>query len=364
MIIEEKIGQMIIAGFEGKKITDKIKKIVLDMHIGGLILFSRNFETPQQVGALCNDLQNLAKSSSAKIPLFISIDHEGGRVIRLGEPFTQFEAASVIGSIGSTDLANSFARSIARELSAVGINMNFAPVLDIHTNPLNPVIGDRAFSSDPGIVCKMGLEVIKGLRSCNVIPVGKHFPGHGDTFSDSHFDLPVVMSNYNRLKEIELKPFVSAIQDHIDAIMTAHVVYPEIDSKYCATLSEKILQGILREDLGFNGLIISDDMEMKAVSGKSDIGEVSVKAAISGVDIILVCKDYNNIEMVYKGLLDAVNNRTLSIERVNGSVDRIIALKEKYHIKFRDIDMEYMKTVIGNKEHKKIAEEIRRKNIC
>ena len=242
MTLEEKIGQLLVCGFDGLKPSDEIKGLIKDYNIGGVILFSRNIKDPAQTARLCNSLQEISKT-----PLFICVDQEGGKVSRLPKPFTQFAGNAAIGKSNSVKLAYAFGEITAKELKAVGINANFAPVLDVNTNPDNPIINERAFSNNPNSVSRFGLAVIAGLQDNGVIACCKHFPGHGDTSLDSHYQMPVVEHSIERLNEIELLPFKHAAENDVAAIMTAHVLYKGLDEKYPATLSKKIIHDLLRK---------------------------------------------------------------------------------------------------------------------
>ncbi|MFH2012050.1 MAG: beta-N-acetylhexosaminidase [Pseudomonadota bacterium] len=360
-MIKDRVGQMFMIGFDGYRVSRDLIEMIQLYQIGGVILFSRNYKDPTQLANLCNDLQALSPS----IPLFISIDQEGGRVSRLKEPFTQLPPAGILGKIFekeekiSAELAHNLARVLARELRSVGINMNLAPVLDVNTNPDNPIIGDRSFSPDPFVVSTLGKAFIKGLQENGVIATGKHFPGHGDTDMDSHKQLPVVKHDANRLEEIELKPFMDNIEGELEAIMTAHVLYPAWDNSKLATLSEKILKNILREKMGFKGLIISDDMEMGAIAGNYPIGEATVIAIKAGVDIILIGNSPESQKEAVQSTFKAIDEGKLSEERVGESLKRIINVKNKYLIPYHPANYDNVKALVGCREHKEVADKVK-----
>lgn len=352
MTLEEKIGQLLICGFDGLKPSDEIKGLIKDYHIGGVILFSRNIKDPVQTAKLCNSLQGLSKT-----PLFISVDQEGGKVSRLPKPFTQFAGNAAIGKSNSVKLAYAFGEITARELKAVGINMDFAPVLDVNTNPDNPVINERAFSDSPNSVSRFGLAVIAGLQDNGVIACCKHFPGHGDTSLDSHHQLPVVEHGIERLKEIELLPFIHAVENGVSAVMTAHVLYKGLDEKYPATLSRKIIHDLLRKEMGFKGLVITDDLEMKAVSDNYKTGDAAIAALSAGADIILVCKDYEKQKEAREAVLKAVKDNIITEKRIDESVERIMAVK-RHFLKDTEADLKKIKDVVGIDKHLNTAKEI------
>ena len=380
-MIKDRIGQMFMVGFDGHQVSLKLRDIILCHGIGGIILFSRNITDPIQLADLCNDLQNISKD----IPLFISIDQEGGRVSRLKEPFTQLPPARFFGRLFEKkpqeiqeDKTNEFepdykkddvvtllydlGEVVARELSSVGINMNLAPVLDVNTNPGNLVIKDRSFGLDPFTVSILGNAFIKGLQGNGVIAVGKHFPGHGDTDCDSHKQLPTVKHSVKRFEEVELMPFMESIKEGLESIMTAHVLYPAWDASMPATLSENILDGILRKKMGFEGLIISDDMDMGAIKSKYSIEEATMHAINAGVDIILIGNNLGKLERVMHTTLQAVDKGRISQSRINESVERILGLKNRYLYPYHPADHDHVKSVIGCKQHKEIVDKIKNSN--
>lgn len=326
--IREKIGQMFMIGFQGTALSEELKEIITNYGIGGVIIFSRNIESPSQIKDLINSLQKLSLQKN-QIPLFVSIDQEGGRVFRLKPPFRQYPSYGELGRTGSEDAVRSNALAMAEELIEIGVNMNMAPALDVNTNPKNPIIGDRSFSSNPDVVSRLGAYAIKAFTEKGIIAVGKHFPGHGDTSSDSHLELPVVNHNIKRLENIELKPFIHAFKNGLRAVMTAHVLYPALDADFPATLSERIIKNILRKKYGFNGVVISDDLEMKAISNRytdEDAGILSVRA---GVDILLICHSNDKQLIMFDSLLKAVENGNIKEERIEESFSRIMKLKEE-----------------------------------
>jgi len=330
MTLEEKIGQMIIIGLEGYDVDDHTKEMIEENFIGGVILFSNNIKNPQQLLQLTNNLKE--KNKNNRLPLFISIDEEGGRVSRLPSEFVKFPSNGIIGGKNNPELSYEIGSTIAKQIQALGFNIDFAPVLDIHSNPNNSVIGDRSFGSDKDKVGKLGIETMKGIQSQNIISVVKHFPGHGDTDLDSHSGLPSVDKDIDELMELELFPFKEAIENKADAVMVAHILYNEIDSQYPATLSESIMQEILRKQLGFKGLIFTDDMTMGAIVENYDIGKAAVQSIKAGSDIVLVCHGYENEDKVVKALKEAVKNGDISENRINESLYRIIQIKGDYKL--------------------------------
>jgi beta-N-acetylhexosaminidase len=265
--LREKIGQMFLVGCQDESLTRDEQLIFAEYQFGGIILFKENCAEPAQIVSLCRSLWQ----SADETPPFIAIDQEGGRVNRLPQPFTHFPSAAQIGAKRNPALARQLGRATAEELKLAGVNLNFAPVLDVNSNPANPIIGDRAFASDPKQVVEIASAWAQGLRDGGIIPCGKHFPGHGDTEKDSHLELPTVKKSMDDLRAVELEPFADATRNRIESLMTAHVLYPALDPKLSATLSEAIVTGLLRHQLGYEGLVFSDDMEMKAMADISKL---------------------------------------------------------------------------------------------
>ena len=328
MSLDEKIGQLVISGFYGTTLDENILKLIKEDKISGVILFNRNVKDSSTLLSLNNSLKESNKNN--KLPLFISVDEEGGLVTRMPKDIKRLPTNKYIGSLNNKDLSYNVGEILGEQLSYFGFNMNFAPVLDINSNPNNPVIGDRSFGNNKDTVAILGTSTMKGIQSKNIISVVKHFPGHGDTSVDSHVNLPVVNYDINRLKSFEFVPFKTAIQNGADAIMVGHILLPKIDSKYPSSMSYEIVTNILRKDLGFNGLVVSDDMTMGAITKNYSIEESSIKAINAGVDLLLVCQKYENTENVLKALKEAALNGTISKERLDNALYNIISIKKKY----------------------------------
>ncbi|PIQ99528.1 MAG: beta-N-acetylhexosaminidase [Nitrospinae bacterium CG11_big_fil_rev_8_21_14_0_20_45_15] len=324
----EQTGQMLISGFEGTALTTQTEDFIGSHKLGGLILFERNFDEPDQLLELTRDLQKFAKKN-LPAPLFISVDQEGGRVSRLGAPFTAFPHPSYLDRTRSETLAQRFGNALANELRAAGVNMVYAPVLDVDSNPDNPIIGRRAFSSTPEWAGKLACAFARGVRSAQVIPVGKHFPGHGDTDRDSHLELPKVQREIQSLEETELPPFARAVEEGLEAIMPAHVIYSAWDKDNPATFSHFILQDLLRKRLGFEGIVISDDLDMKAIDDNYPEDSVPVLGFLAGIDLFLVCHDLGKITRIQNRLLRGLEEGEVPLERVTHSVARILKLKQR-----------------------------------
>ena len=357
MTIEEKVGQLIMVGFEGTHANETIETHIRERFVGGVVLFSRNIESPQQTAELTNELQRLAGATARQIPLFIGIDQEGGWVIRLREGATVLPGNMALGATDSTELAERAGEVTALELAAVGVNLNFAPVMDVNNNPDNPVIDRRSFGGSPELVSRLGVPYIRGLQRNGVLATAKHFPGHGDTTVDSHFDLPTVNHDRERIHALELPPFRAAIDADVAAIMTAHIVYPTFDPDRPATLSPTILTDLLRKQLGFDGLLITDDMEMKAIDDRYRSGEAAVMAVEAGADIVMVLWTPAKQLEVFDALLSAVKSGRISEARLDQSVKRILKSKEAASDR-RFVNVEAVRRTVGGAAHKQLAQTI------
>jgi len=296
MSLKALAARTIITGISGPTIDEDAKRIVSEWKVGGIILFKRNVQSPEQVHALIQSLRALRKE-----PLLLAVDQEGGRVQRMRSPLTVFPAMRTVGDSGDPEIAREVGVQLGRELRAIGFDMDYAPVMDVDTNPANPVIGDRSFGRTAEEVARFGVALIEGLQSQSVLACAKHFPGHGDTNEDSHKDLPVLVHSLDRLRTVEWPPFVAASKAKVAAIMTAHVMFPALDITYPATLSEKCLK-VLRHELGFEGVIVSDDLEMKAVADRYDVPQAAVHAIAAGCDQLLICHTPSRVQ----GAIDAI----------------------------------------------------------
>ncbi len=313
----EWIGDVILTGIPGPYLDTDTRRVLDRLRPSGVILFRRNVENVGQLRRLVDDLHALPWR-----PL-VSIDHEGGRVQRLDAPFTHFPPAAWIAVTGDADLARAAGRAMGIELASVGIDVDFAPVLDVDSNPANPIIGDRAFSRSPEEVGRLGVAFLDGLRSAGVLPCGKHFPGHGDTDRDSHAELPVVRRGRGDLAAVELPPFRAAIAANVEMLMTAHVMYPALDERNPATLSRPILQDLLRGELGFRGVVVSDDLEMRAISGRQAIPDAALASLRAGVDWLLVCTDIGQSVRVVDRLETALERGELDAATVAAAAARV-----------------------------------------
>jgi beta-N-acetylhexosaminidase len=346
------VARMFGVGFDGPRLPDGFLPL-LDRGVGTVILFRRNIESAQQVQSLCAEVKRRAKDSE----LLICMDQEGGRVKRLGGgTFTDVPSARAIGRANDTNLARKIGDLLARELRAVNCDWDLAPVIDVDTNPKNPVIADRSLSSDPQLVADLGAAIVEGLQTGGVAACGKHFPGHGDTWQDSHFVLPALDHDMDRLTQVELKPFESAIKAGLATIMTSHILFPKIDPELPATMSRPILQGILRKRLGFGGLIVSDDLEMKAIADNYGIEQVIVRGASAGVDLFFICHDLALQHEAIDLLIRAVERGQVPRARIDDANRRINAVINKYQRP--PIENHAALQVIGCDEHQAIVAQI------
>jgi beta-N-acetylhexosaminidase len=338
--------------------------VAREFDLGGVTLFRRlgNIDTPEQVAGLAFQARGLG----AEWPAWIGIDQEGGRVTRLKSPFTEWPPMALLGRSDDVKLAARFAKAMAAEMAAVGISLDYAPVLDIHTNPRNPVIGDRALGERPDTVARLGRVIIDELQRAGIAACGKHFPGHGDTAGDSHEELPIVEHPPDRLRAVEFVPFTAAIEANVAFIMTAHVRVTSIDDERPATLSRKIVYDLLRDELGFRGVIVSDDLEMKAISNSYAPGEAAVAAIAAGCDALLMCGKGSAVDIglqveVLEALIHAVETEKLPAKRVEDALARNKAAKERFVInrqEWRPPSAEQLKRVIGCEAHQIISHEM------
>lgn len=352
MTVEEKVGQLLIGGFEGTEIGDQATRLVQEYQVGGLILYGRNIAGAGQLVTLTNGLKAL---NGDGIPLFLSIDQEGGGVDRMPPEVRRTPGAYCVGQTGSVPAAQSYGDVLAAECAAFGLNLDFAPVLDVWSNPGNTVIGQRAFSADARTVAGLGPAAARRMMDQDVIPAVKHFPGHGDTAVDSHVGLPVVDKSPEELEETELIPFRAAIQSagtdgQVPAVMVAHILLTQLDPERPASLSPAVVTGLLRDELGFAGAVLTDDLTMGAVTQSYGLGEAAVLAVEAGCDILLVCHGPDSVPAVRTALLEAVASGRITAERLDESVYRILRLKTEYALTNEPVsppDLEALNAQIG-----------------
>lgn len=330
MSLDEKIGQLVIAGIDGTGINESSKRLIEQYKIGGIIFYANNVDTPDQTVQFVNNLK--AANQGNPLPLFISIDQEGGRVARLPKQVKQIPTAAKIGKTKNPDYAFTIGQALGKQVTQFGFNMDFAPVLDVNSNPNNPVIGDRSYSANPNVVSQLAIQTMKGIEKQHVIPVVKHFPGHGDTSVDSHLELPKVNKTLQQLEQLELIPFKRAIEADADVIMVGHILLPQLDETYPASMSEAIITDLLRKQLGYKGVIMTDDMTMKAITNHYGQSQAAVHSIKAGSDVVLIAHDPAKTSAAIDALKAAVASNEITEQRIDESVLRIIQLKRKYQL--------------------------------
>lgn len=356
--MRHKIGQQIVIGLQGTTLSKDEADFIVRNNIGGVVLFKRNCESPEQIRSLCAEVQNLRHQMPDKAPLFISIDMEGGRVHRLKAPFTQWPPAAAVGKLDSTSVAFRFAQAMGDELRAVGINLDYAPCIDVLTNPANTVIGDRALSSNPEIVAKLGSALVRGYIKSNVLPCAKHFPGHGNTLLDSHFDLPVEDKTLEELEKVELEPFKKCFRARLDLVMVAHVKFPKIDPEWPASLSETFLKKILRDHLRFRGLVFTDDLDMKALTKNFDKGAIAVRALKAGANILLYCNEPDSPPTALDAVEKALADKSLDAAVVSENHRLILELKREKLAQPDPVSAEEMSRIVAHPDHLRLTKAI------
>lgn len=352
-------GQLVFAGFAGPVVTPEIRAIAREYTLGGIVLFKRNVEEPAQVAELAYDIAQLQPD----LPLWVAVDQEGGRVARMRAPFTEWPPMLTLGRSGDPALAGRFARALAAELAAVGVTLDFAPVLDVLTNPSNPVIGDRALAEDAERVAELGTVVITALQDAGIAACGKHFPGHGDTSVDSHVELPLVEHPVEQLRAREFVPFRAAIAAGVASIMTGHVFMPALDETVPATLSSRVVTGLLRRELGYDGLVFTDDLEMKAISAHHSVPGAAVQAVAAGCDAVLVCGTDHDVQaQAIEALIHAVEDETISRTRIDEALGHHRVARHRFlpAVPRRPRTARELRALLGTGEHQLVADEMRR----
>lgn len=360
MDIEYAIGQKLLLAFEGNKISPDIISTLKAYKPCGFTLFRHlNIENPVQVRELTSSLQRFAQDFNLS-PLLIATDQEGGRLTAIGEGTTCLPGNMALGAVSSPELARKAGAVLGQELAALGINVNYAPICDVNINPENPVIGTRSFGEDPEMVAQLAVAMIEGIQSQGVAATAKHFPGHGDTEGDSHHGLFFLPHDLDRFHRVEFPPFRAAIRAGVKLIMTAHLALPIIDGPNAppATLSHNVLQGLLRQELGFDGVIVTDAMDMKAICQGDALGEEAVRAVTAGADLILLTGNRPDQQRVYEEMLQAYQNGNLSTEIISTSLRRIRALKRWVSSRPQP-DL----VVIGCDAHQAVASEIAQRSM-
>jgi len=319
-------GQRLMVGFDGTELNPQLRFLIETLKVGGLILFSANIASPRQVASLCADAQALARSCGLP-PLLVAIDQEGGQVARLKEPFTRF--AGNPGMRAHSDAAH-FARVTARELKSIGVNMNMAPVLDVAPIQMNSIMSRRAFGHHPRWVAEMGASVIDHLQADGIMAVAKHFPGIGRTVVDSHIDLPRMEADIREIEVIDLPPFAAAFRHQVAGCMLAHILYSRLDPRWPASLSVTIAKELLRDRMGYKGVVMTDDLDMGAVTRHFDIPTAVSRILAADIDLVLICHQGPAIEIAFERILEFHTGSALGRQKSVESIDRIMTLKRKY----------------------------------
>lgn len=357
LVTRRDVGQLLIGSMPGASVGAEWRSLAREFDCGGMILFDRNIEAAEQAAELAVQVQALGRS----MPAWVSVDQEGGRVARLRTPFTEWPPMATLGRSGSEALATRFARALGAELRGVGVTLNFAPVLDVHTNPKNPVIGDRALGGSAAEVARLGSAIVRGLQETGVAACGKHFPGHGDTAVDSHQELPVIEHPPDRLRALEFEPFRAAVAADVAFMMTAHVLVPTLDDTRPATLSPSILR-LLRDELAFGGVIVSDDLEMKALTAHRSVPEAAVDAVRAGCDVVLVCSGDIGVQAAtLEALVRALESGAISTPRWDDAFRRLRRAKERFLAGGTVMTPERRRELaqlLGRDEHQAIAGEM------
>lgn len=353
------VGQLFLVGFDGYSPSDNLKKFIQEFHLGGVIYFKKNVQSSAQLAELSNEIQFQCRPKDCP-QLFISIDHEGGKVNRLVKPFTKFPGQDHLGEIGSPKIAFDFGMVLATELKAIGVNVNFAPVVDVLTNSQNTLMKGRCFSNDPEVCARLGSAVIRGIQKMGVMAVAKHYPGHGDTVLDSHFELPKLSKSWKELESRELIPFRRAIRSKVDGIMTAHILNKSLDDKYPATLSTATIQ-YLRNEMRFGKIIFSDDLDMKAVADQFSYEEASILAIEAGVDVLIIRGEKAMPFGAAEAMVKALEKSKSLQAKAEAAVKRILEAKKLYANLKKPIDLTKVGEAIGLSEHFKLAEIITKK---
>lgn len=354
-MIRKSLGQHFFIGLKGLTLLSEEKKFIIENNVGGVVLFGRNIQSPEQVHTLCSEIASLRHQMPDKAPIFISIDQEGGRVARIKAPLTVWPPLSKLGDIDNPTVSFHVMHRIGTELKALGINLDFAPCIDVFTNPKNTVIGDRAISHEIDKVTKHASALVRGFIKADVVPCVKHFPGHGNTLIDSHEDLPIENVSLQELESTSLLPFKKAFKSRADLVMMAHILFPQIDPDYPATLSEIFIKKILKENCKYRGLITTDDLGMKALTKHHSTEDIATRALQVGVDFLLYCNDHDAPPVAMEALIHACEMRKINSDQVSANAQRIIAYKQ---IKIKNPDplpFHEIRHLLGHADHQRLA---------
>jgi len=346
--LEDKVGQLMMVGFAGTGVDASVESLVRGRRVGGLCLFKRNIVSGEQVARLNDDLRRLLADG---IPPFVALDQEGGNVVRVRDDVVVLPGNMALGATRSAELAYAAGRAQGKDLKRLGFNMNLAPVLDVNLNPRNPVIGIRSYGDSVPLVAELGRAFVRGQQDAGLVTVAKHFPGHGDTTTDSHLTLPRLPHDLERLRQVELVPFRAFAQAGLASLMTAHVLFDALDPGVPATMSQRVLQGVLREELGFDGVLVSDDLEMKAIADHYSVEEATVQGTLAGVDLFLVCHRADVQRRAIEALVKAVESGRVPHQRVLEAHRRLDALCARFAHPAED-----RFATLGDAQHRALAE--------
>jgi len=335
LTLEEKIGQLFMVGLE-EKTNEDIENLIKKNKIGGVVIYKNNYTNYKEMVSFVNNIKELNSKNS--IPIFISIDQEGGRVNRMPREISNIQSATKLVNKGDIEIVQTSGNIIGEMLNKTGISMNYAPVLDIRRFEEKHAIGDRCYGENKEDVCKNAIEVMKQMQKQGVISVVKHFPGHGLTKKDSHFRIPKIAANIEILEKEDMVPFEKAIEQGADCIMIGHLIIKDIDKKYPASLSKKVIQKYLIEKYNYKGLIITDDFKMMAIRLHYSMKRAVLRAIQAGNDIIMIGLPYKKIKAIIKYIIKKVKKGKISIERINQSVEKIIQMKEKYNVEDKNVE--------------------------
>jgi beta-N-acetylhexosaminidase len=358
--LAQKIGQLMFVGIQGASLSAEERDFITKNNIGGVILFSRNIQDLNQVLKLTEELRNLKNKMPEKTPLFIGIDQEGGRVARLKEPFTVWPPLKKLGDLDSASTCFEFAEKMGEELKAAGFNVNFAPCVDVLTNPQNTAIGDRSLGSDAEIVSKLASALVRGYIKAGIIPCPKHFPGHGDTLVDSHNDMPVQKdTDIETLRNREFLPFRKSLRARTELLMASHILFPKIDPEWPAGLSEIFLKKVVREEFRYREIIISDDLDMKALRNNYSIEKIAVRSLQAGINMLLYCNEPASPILALSAIQKAVQDKELSEKVIDDSYQLVLKVKKSRLSEEVTTSLESAQKIIGSPEHKALSQNIK-----
>ncbi len=332
MSLDKKIGQMLMVGVDGLKPGSDAKAMIRNYHAGGIILYGKNIQSPSQTVQFTNQLKKLNSDSNNPLPLFISVDEEGGIVDRMPSPIIKMPSNKAIGTLNNKSFSYQVGQMLGKELQSLGFNMDYAPVLDVNAHPGLSVIGSRSYSSNSQVVSQLGVATMKGIQSKNVVSVIKHFPGYGSVKTDAHKDLPSLSYGLDQLEQTDWVPYKNAIAQGADTVIVTHVLVPKLKTSYPGSMSPIIINDMLRGKLNFHGVVMTDDMTMGAIENHYKIETAAVKSVQAGADIVMVAFHQKQQEAAFLALKHAVEQGSISKTRIDDSVYRIMQLKQKYKL--------------------------------